>query len=51
MAEHAKDVEMLQMLSKELANMGPEGSKAQIQSKMDKLSDTFDAFKNTVKEK
>uniref|UniRef100_A0A8C7UPQ9 Dystonin n=1 Tax=Oncorhynchus mykiss TaxID=8022 RepID=A0A8C7UPQ9_ONCMY len=51
LAEHAKDVEMLQMLSKELANMGPEGSKAQIQSKMDKLSDTFNAFKNTVKEK
>uniref|UniRef100_A0A8C8EUI9 Dystonin n=1 Tax=Oncorhynchus tshawytscha TaxID=74940 RepID=A0A8C8EUI9_ONCTS len=51
LAEHAKDVEMLQMLSKELANMGPEGSKAQIQSKMDKLSDTFNTFKNTVKEK
>uniref|UniRef100_A0A8C7V068 Dystonin n=1 Tax=Oncorhynchus mykiss TaxID=8022 RepID=A0A8C7V068_ONCMY len=42
---------LLIMLSKELANMGPEGSKAQIQSKMDKLSDTFNAFKNTVKEK
>ncbi|XP_038830544.1 dystonin [Salvelinus namaycush] len=51
LAEHAKDVEMLQMLSKELANMGPEGSKAQIQRKMDKLSNTFNAFKNTVKEK
>ncbi|XP_064858707.1 dystonin-like isoform X11 [Oncorhynchus nerka] len=51
LAEHDKDVEMLQMLSKELANMGPEGSKAQIQSKMDKLSDTFNAFKITVKEK
>ncbi|XP_045566332.1 dystonin isoform X31 [Salmo salar] len=51
LAEHAKDVEMLQMLSKELANMGPEGSKAQIQSKMDNLSNTFNAFKNTVKEK
>uniref|UniRef100_A0A4W5PTW8 Dystonin n=1 Tax=Hucho hucho TaxID=62062 RepID=A0A4W5PTW8_9TELE len=51
LAEHAKDVEMLQTLSKELANMGPEGSKAQIQSKMDNLSNTFNAFKNTVKEK
>ncbi|XP_071265283.1 microtubule-actin cross-linking factor 1-like isoform X26 [Salvelinus alpinus] len=51
LAEHAKDVEMLQMLSKELANMGPEGSKAQIQRKMDNLSNTFNAFKNTVKEK
>ncbi|XP_055745835.1 dystonin-like isoform X6 [Salvelinus fontinalis] len=51
LAEHAKDVEMLQMLSNELANMGPEGSKAQIQRKMDKLSNTFNAFKNTVKEK
>ncbi|KAK6301543.1 hypothetical protein J4Q44_G00275960 [Coregonus suidteri] len=51
LAEHAKDVEMLQTLSKELANMGPEGSNAQIQSKMDNVSNTFNAFKNTVKEK
>ncbi|XP_045078903.1 LOW QUALITY PROTEIN: dystonin [Coregonus clupeaformis] len=51
LAEHDKDVEMLQKLSKELSNMGPEGSMAQIQGKMDNLSNTFNAFKDTVKEK
>uniref|UniRef100_A0A4W5LAD5 Dystonin n=1 Tax=Hucho hucho TaxID=62062 RepID=A0A4W5LAD5_9TELE len=51
LAEHAKDVEILQKLSKELSNMCPEGSIAQIQGKMDNLSNNFNAFKNTVKEK
>lgn len=51
MAEHAKDVEILQKLSKELSNMGPEGSMAQIQGKIDILSNNFNAFKDTVKEK
>ncbi|XP_014069722.2 dystonin isoform X23 [Salmo salar] len=51
LAEHAKDVEILQKLSKELSNMGPEGSMAQIQGKIDILSNNFNAFKDTVKEK
>uniref|UniRef100_A0A8C8D9H4 Dystonin n=1 Tax=Oncorhynchus tshawytscha TaxID=74940 RepID=A0A8C8D9H4_ONCTS len=51
LAEHAKDVEILQKLSKELSNMGPEGSMAQIQGKIDNLSNNFNAFKDTVKEK
>uniref|UniRef100_A0A3P8YZI6 Dystonin n=1 Tax=Esox lucius TaxID=8010 RepID=A0A3P8YZI6_ESOLU len=51
LAEHAKDVEMLQKLSMELSSMDPEGSKAQIQGKMDNLSNTFNAFRDTLKEK
>ncbi|KAM3862819.1 dystonin [Diretmus argenteus] len=51
MAEHAGDLERLQMLSKELSNISPEGSKAQIQSKMDNLLNAFSAFKDTVREK
>ncbi|XP_031691313.1 dystonin isoform X2 [Oncorhynchus kisutch] len=51
LAQHAKDVEILQKLSKELSNMGPEGSMAQIQGKIDNLSNNFNAFKDTVKEK
>ncbi|XP_038846783.1 dystonin-like [Salvelinus namaycush] len=51
LAEHAKDVEILQKLSKELSNMGPEGSMAQIQGKIDNLSNNFNTFKDTVKEK
>ncbi|KAJ8013741.1 hypothetical protein DPEC_G00032940 [Dallia pectoralis] len=51
LAEHAKDIETLQKLSKELSNMGPEGSEAQIQGKMDNLSNTFNVFKDTLKEK
>ena len=51
MAEHANDVEMLQSLSKELSNMCPDGNKTHIQAKMDDLSKTFNAFKDTVKEK
>ena len=31
--------------------MGPEGSMAQIQGKIDNLSNNFNAFKDTVKEK
>uniref|UniRef100_A0A8C7KHR9 Dystonin n=1 Tax=Oncorhynchus kisutch TaxID=8019 RepID=A0A8C7KHR9_ONCKI len=46
-----QDVEILQKLSKELSNMGPEGSMAQIQGKIDNLSNNFNAFKDTVKEK
>ncbi|XP_030626347.1 dystonin [Chanos chanos] len=51
LAEHTKDVEMLQKLSNELAELGPEGSKAMIQSRMETLSNTFNSFKDTVKEK
>lgn len=51
MAEHAKDMETLHLLSKELSNSGPEGSAALIQGKMTNLSNTFNTFKDTVKEK
>ncbi|XP_071399790.1 dystonin-like [Centroberyx affinis] len=51
MAEHASDLEKLQTLSQELSKISPEGSKAQIQSKMDNLSNVFSAFKDTVREK
>ncbi|XP_059215800.1 dystonin isoform X2 [Centropristis striata] len=51
MAEHASDLEKLQTLSKELSEMSPDGNKAQIQSKMDNLSNIFTTFKDTVKEK
>lgn len=51
MAEHAKDMETLHVLSKELSNSGSERSKALIQGKMANLSNTFNTFKETVKEK
>ncbi|XP_040905346.1 dystonin isoform X2 [Toxotes jaculatrix] len=51
MAEHASDLEKLQTLSKELSEISPDGNKAQIQSKMDNLSNIFTTFKDTVKEK
>ncbi|XP_070696753.1 dystonin [Pempheris klunzingeri] len=51
MAEHASDLEKLQSLSKELSEISPDGNKAQIQSKMDNLSNIFNNFKATVKEK
>lgn len=51
MAEHAKDLETLQSLSKELSEMSPDGNKTQIQSKMENLSNIFSTFKDTVKEK
>lgn len=51
MAEHASDLEKLQSLSKELSEINPDGNKAQIQSKMDNLSNIFSTFKDTVKEK
>ncbi|XP_029926299.1 dystonin isoform X3 [Myripristis murdjan] len=50
-SEHASDMETLQTLCKELASLNPEGSMSQIQSKMDNLSNTFNAFKDTVREK
>lgn len=51
MAEHASDVETLQNLSEELSEMSPDGNKAQIQSRMENLSNIFSTFKDTVKEK
>lgn len=51
LAEHAKDMETLHSLSKEISNSGPEGSAALIQGKMANLSNTFNTFKDTVKEK
>ncbi|XP_056148223.1 dystonin [Lampris incognitus] len=51
MAEHANDLEMLQKLVKELSEISPEGNMAQIQSRLDTVSNTFDAFKDTVREK
>ncbi|XP_035519853.1 dystonin isoform X9 [Morone saxatilis] len=51
MAEHASDLETLQTLSKELSEISPGGNKAQIQSKIDNLSNIFSTFKDTVKEK
>ncbi|KAL7384244.1 hypothetical protein ABVT39_026968 [Epinephelus coioides] len=51
MAEHASDLEKLQTLSKELSEISPDGNKAQIQSKMDSLSNIFSTFTDTVKEK
>ncbi|XP_066552919.1 dystonin isoform X4 [Amia ocellicauda] len=51
LGEHAKDVELLKNLSKELSEMSPEGSKAQVQDKMEALTKNFKAFKETVKEK
>ncbi|XP_071336943.1 dystonin isoform X4 [Trachinotus anak] len=51
MAEHASDLEKLHTLSKELSEISPDGNQAQIQSKMDNLSNIFTTFKDTVKEK
>ncbi|CAJ1067502.1 dystonin isoform X11 [Xyrichtys novacula] len=51
MAEHASDLEKLQTLSKELSEISPDGNKAQIQNKVDNLSNIFNTFKDTVKEK
>ncbi|KAM4606986.1 dystonin [Polymixia lowei] len=51
MTEHANDLEMLQKLSTELSVISPEGSKAQIQSKMDNLTNIFSTLKDTVREK
>ena len=51
MAECVSDMEKLQTLSKELSEMSPDGNKAQLQSKMDNVSNIFSTFKDTVKEK
>ncbi|XP_077351597.1 dystonin isoform X4 [Festucalex cinctus] len=51
MAEHASNLEKLQSLSKELCEMSKDGNRAQILSKMDNLSNIFNTFKDTIKEK
>lgn len=51
MAEHVRDLETLQTLSKELSEISPDGNEAQIKSKMENLSNTFSTFKDTVKER
>ncbi|XP_016332646.1 dystonin isoform X6 [Sinocyclocheilus anshuiensis] len=51
LTEHSKDVETLQKLTEELCKLGPEGSAALLQSKMQNISDSFNAFKETNTEK
>ncbi|XP_059422809.1 dystonin-like [Carassius carassius] len=51
LAEHTKDMETLQKLTEELSKLGPEGSTALLQSKMQNISDSFNAFKETITDK
>ncbi|XP_077586323.1 dystonin isoform X14 [Stigmatopora nigra] len=51
MVEHGRHLEKLQTLSKELCEMSKDGHRAQIQSKIDNLLNSFSTFKETVKEK
>ncbi len=44
-------METLQKLTKELSKLGPEGSTALLQSKMQNISDSFNAFKETFTDK
>ncbi|XP_042592002.1 dystonin isoform X20 [Cyprinus carpio] len=51
LAEHTKGVETLQKLTEELSKLGPEGSAALLQSKMQNISDSFNSFKETITER
>ncbi|XP_038152184.1 dystonin isoform X1 [Cyprinodon tularosa] len=51
MAEHANDMERLQTLCRELCEISPDGNKAQLQSKIENVSNVFRSFKDAVKEK
>ncbi|XP_068613208.1 dystonin-like [Brachionichthys hirsutus] len=51
MTQHACDLDKLQTLSRELSEMSNDGNKTLIQSKMDNLTNIFNTFKDTVKEK
>ncbi|XP_054886086.1 dystonin isoform X4 [Poeciliopsis prolifica] len=51
MAEYASDMEKLQTLCRELCEISPDGSKAQLQSKIENISNIFSTFKNAVNEK
>ncbi len=44
-------METLQKLTEELSKLGPEGSTALLQSKMQNISDSFNAFKETFTDK
>ena len=44
-------MERLQRLASELAVLGPQGSQDHIHAKVDALANTFNAFKDTVREK
>ncbi|KAJ8377715.1 hypothetical protein AAFF_G00254490 [Aldrovandia affinis] len=51
LSEHAMDMEVLQKLSNELSQIGPQAGRAQIQGKMDSMANSFKAFTDTVREK
>ncbi|XP_028324071.1 dystonin isoform X21 [Gouania willdenowi] len=51
MIEHADDLEKLQCLSKELSETSSDKNRAQIQSKMDNVTNLFSTFKENIKEK
>ncbi|KAM4729954.1 dystonin isoform 3-T3 [Anableps anableps] len=51
MAEYASDMERLQTLCRELCEISPDGNKAQLQSKIENVSNIFSTFKDTVNEK
>lgn len=51
MAEYVSDMDKLQTLCRELCEISPDGSKAQLQSKIENVSNIFSTFKNTVNEK
>ena len=51
MAEHSKDLDMLKSLSTELCPINPEAGKAQIQGRLDSLTNDYRSLKDIVKEK
>lgn len=44
-------METLQKLTEELSKLGPEGSTALLQNKMQNISDSFNTFKETITDK
>ncbi|XP_035982722.1 dystonin [Fundulus heteroclitus] len=51
MAEYGGDMEKLHTLCRELCEISPDGNKAQLQSKVENVSNIFRSFKDAVKEK
>ncbi|XP_064173955.1 dystonin isoform X26 [Anguilla rostrata] len=51
LSEQAKEMELLQRLSKELCEEGSESDRAQVQGRTDSLANSFRAFTDTVKER
>uniref|UniRef100_A0A3Q2R448 Dystonin n=1 Tax=Fundulus heteroclitus TaxID=8078 RepID=A0A3Q2R448_FUNHE len=51
MAEYVSDMEKLHTLCRELCEISPDGNKAQLQSKVENVSNIFRSFKDAVKEK